>query len=30
MSDDQAKIVADFLFADETQAKRPARAKATA
>ena len=30
MSDDQAKIVIDFLFADDAQARRPARAKATA
>jgi pimeloyl-ACP methyl ester carboxylesterase len=30
MSDDQVKVIADFLFADEAQAKRPARAKATA
>ena len=29
MSEDQIKIVADFLFADDSQAKRPARAKAT-
>jgi len=30
MSDDQARIVADFLFANDAQAKRGARAKATA
>ena len=30
MSDDQAKIVIDFLFADDAQAKRQARAKASA
>ena len=30
MSDDQAKIVIDFLFADDAQARRPARAKASA
>jgi pimeloyl-ACP methyl ester carboxylesterase len=30
MSDDQAKVVADFLFAEDAQARRPARAKATA
>jgi hypothetical protein len=30
MSDDQIGIVADFVFADEAQRKRAARAKATA
>jgi pimeloyl-ACP methyl ester carboxylesterase len=30
MSDDQAKVVSDFLFEEDAQARRPARAKATA